>query len=96
MSVKKARRLPARAFRAKLGPGSGSVTLEAPNAGDRAGYEWAQSTDGKNTWVSLGFTVNATFTVRGLEPGSTAYFRYRAVTKDGTGNWSDPVSIIVN
>jgi hypothetical protein len=96
MAVKKPRMLPARVFSAKPGPVSGSVKLLAPQAGNRAGYEWAYSTDGKRTWVSLPFTVQASTTVSGLQPGTTVPFRYRAVTKDGTGDWSEPVSIIVD
>jgi hypothetical protein len=95
MAVKKERVPPARVFTAKRGPVSGSVKLLAPQAGNRAGYEWAYSTDGKKSWVSVPFTVQASTTVSGLQPGSTVYFRYRAVTKDGTGDWSEPVGVIV-
>jgi hypothetical protein len=85
-----------RAFAAKRGPVSGSVLLIAPKAGNRAAYEWQDSTDGMKTWVSLPVTVQATTTVHGLSPGSTVYFRYRTVTKDGASDWSDPVSKIVD
>jgi hypothetical protein len=95
MYVKKERILPPRVFAAEPGDVSGSVELVAPKAGHRAGYEWAHSTDGGTTWVSLPFTVQASTTVSGLTPGSTVHFRYRAVTKDGAGDWSQPVSIIV-
>jgi hypothetical protein len=71
------------------------VKLEAPSAGIRAGYEWAYSTDGMKTWVSMPFTTKATTTIFGLVPGSTVHFRYRPVTKDGVGNWSDRAAIIV-
>ena len=95
MSVKKPRVLPPRRFTVKDGRVSGSLELIAPKGGNRAGYEWAYSTDGKRTWVSLPFTVKASTIVYGLEPGATVYFRYRPVTKNGVGDWSDPVSIIV-
>jgi hypothetical protein len=45
--------------------------------------------------VSLPFTTQASTTVSGLTPGSTVHFRYRPVTKDGAGDWSQPVSIMV-
>jgi hypothetical protein len=96
MSVKRTRRLAAYVFAAKRGRVSGSVTLVAPQAGNRAGYEWAQSLDGGATWTSLEFTVKANLTVAGLTPGSRVHFRYRAVTKDGMGDWSQPVAIIVD
>jgi hypothetical protein len=97
MAVKKSAGPPPgpRVFAAKWGPVSGSVKLIAPKAANRAGYEWAFSTDGKATWTSLPFTVQASTTVVGLERGSTVYFRYRTATKEGTGDWSDPVSLIV-
>jgi hypothetical protein len=95
MSVKKERVLPVRVFAAKRGPVSGTVKLVAPRAGERAGYEWAYSTDGKKTWTALPFTVRASTLVTGLQPGSTVYFRYRVDTKDGAGDWSEPTSIIV-
>ncbi len=95
MAVKKPSVAPERIFAAEPGDTSGDVRLRAPKGGNRAGYEWAYSTDGMKTWVSLPITVQASTAVRGLQPGSTVYFRYRVTTKDGTGDWSDPVSIIV-
>jgi hypothetical protein len=45
--------------------------------------------------VSLPFTVQASTTVFGFPPASTVHFRYRAVTKDGTGDWGQTLSILV-
>ena len=45
MSVKRRSVPAARVFAAKRGKVSGSVTLVAPKAGNRAGYEWAYSTE---------------------------------------------------
>ena len=84
-----------REFVAKQGPTSGLVLLIAPQAGNRAAYEWQYSTDGMTTWVILPVTVQANTRVDGLTPGSRAHARYRTTTKDGTGDWSNPVSIIV-
>ena len=95
MSVKRPRLLPPRVFVARPGPVAGSVELVAPQAGHRAGYEWAQSTDSGSTWTSLPFTVRASTSVSGFAPGATVHFRYRPVTKDGTGDWSQTVSIVV-
>jgi hypothetical protein len=96
MAVKKPRANPGRGFAAKPGPVSGSVKLIAPKAANRAGYEWAYRLDGTDFWVSLPFTVQASTAVSGLQPGSTVHFRYRPATKDGTGDWSQSVSIIVD
>jgi hypothetical protein len=40
-------------------------------------------------------TLQAKTTVLGLTPLSTVQFRYRAVTKAGEGDWSQPVSLTV-
>lgn len=93
--VKRKRVLPLRVFAAQPGPVSGSVKLIAPRAGKYVSYEWADSVDGMKTWTTLPSTVRASTIVSGLHPGTTAYFRYRTVTKSGVGDWSDPVSIIV-
>jgi hypothetical protein len=95
MAVKKRRRLPPRVFAATPGPVSGSVKLVAPKAGHRAAYDWAYSTDGGVTWTSLPQTVRASTIVYGLQPGTTVHFRYRATTKDGVGDWSEVVAILV-
>ncbi len=95
LEVKKKAGPPPRVFTAKQGPSSGSVILLAPKAGHRAGYEWAYSLDGGITWIAAPFTVQATTTITGLKPGTNGRFRYRAVTKDGAGDWSEPVSMIV-
>lgn len=95
MSVKKPHVQPPRVFAAKQGRVSGEVKLLAPKAGKYAGYEWAYSTDDKETWVAAPYTVRASTTIAGFTPGTTVFFRYRAVTKAGVGDWSDPVSMIV-
>jgi hypothetical protein len=95
MYVKDARGPEPRTFTAKPGPVQGTVILVAPQAGNRAAYEWAYSTDGGETWTMLPVTVQANTTVSGLTPGSTVLFRYRVSTKDGVGDWSETVRIIV-
>jgi hypothetical protein len=96
MSVKKPRPYPPRVFSAKPGRVSGTVDLVAPQAAGRAGYEWAYSVDAGKTWTLWTTTVQTRVTVTGLTPGQRVPFRYRAVTKDGRGDWSDPVALIVD
>jgi hypothetical protein len=84
-----------RVFGAKPGAVTGSAKLVAASAGHRASYEWEYSIDGGKTWVTLPVTLQAKTTVVGLAAGSTAQFRYRGVTKTGEGNWSQPVSLLV-
>jgi hypothetical protein len=82
-------------FDVQPGRVSGSVRLVVRSAGDRAAYLWAWSPDGGSTWHALPQTIQARTVVSGLPPASTCWFRYRAVTKTGEGDWSDPRSLVV-
>jgi hypothetical protein len=82
-------------FAAEPGSHSGEVKLRAPRAGDRAAYEFQYSLDGGVARKSLPVTTKASGTVRAPKPGSTVHFRYRATVKGVTGDWSDPIAIIV-
>ena len=84
-----------RVFAAIQGSVSGSVKLVAPFAGGRAAYDWQWSTDGGKTWQLAPSTVQARTSMIGLTPGSTVLFRYRAVTKAGESDWSEPTTFIV-
>jgi hypothetical protein len=75
---------------------SGEATVTAVVAARGASYEWQYSTDGGKTWITAPGTLQARTTISGLVPGSTAQFRYRAVTKAGEGDWSQPVSLLVH
>ncbi len=95
MNVRKTAVRKPRVFAAAPGAVSGTVKLEAASAAHRASYEWQYSTDGGKTWLVAPSTLQAKTTVPGLTPGASVMFRYRAVTKTGEGDWSQPVSIIV-
>lgn len=87
---------PPRVFAATQGTVSGAAKLVAPSAGPRSSYEWELSTDGGKTWVPAPPSVQAKTTVPGLASGTSVQFRYRTVTpKAGAGNWSAPVSLLV-
>jgi hypothetical protein len=79
---------------AKNGTVSGSVILIAKSADKRASYNWQQSRDGEN-FTDLPTTLQAKTTVTGLGVASIMYFRFRAITKTGTGSFSQRVSIVV-
>ena len=85
----------ARAFAAKPGKVSGSATVVAKTAARRASYEWQYSTDGGKTWLTAPATLQAKTAIAGLLPGATVQFKYRPVTKTGEGDWSQPVSLMV-
>jgi hypothetical protein len=95
MNVKKTSARKPRVFAAIQGSVSGSVKLVAPFAGPRAAYDWEWSTDGGKTWQLAPSTMQARTGMIGLTPGSTVLFRYRAVTKTGETDWSEPTSFIV-
>jgi len=96
MAVRKTPTHRARAFVAKQGPVSGVATVVAQVTARRASYDWQYSTDGGKTWVALPSTLQAKTTVSGLTPGSTVQFKYRALTKTGEGDWSQPVSLMMH
>jgi hypothetical protein len=84
-----------RVFTAEPGDISGSAKLVTVSAGSRACYDWESSLDGGKTWVAAPSSLQAKTTLVGFSPGVTVMFRYRAVTKTGEGNWSQPVSLII-
>jgi hypothetical protein len=96
MFVKGPRPYPARVFAAKRGPRSGTMTLVAPRAGRNATYEWAYRVVGAPEWTVAPPTVISTTTLEDLQPGAHMEFRYRVTTRAGTGDWSDPVRVIVD
>ena len=95
VAVRKTATRRARVFAAKPGRVSGVATVVAASAGHRASYDWEYSIDGGKTWVTAPSTMQAKTTVGGLAPGSTVQFKYRSVTKAGEGDWSPPVSLLV-
>ena len=96
MAVRKTAVRPPRVFDAVPGDVSGSVKLVAAAAARRAAYNWQYSIDGGKTWVAMPGTLQAKTTVAGLTAGTTVQFRYQALTKDGEGNWSQIVSLLVS
>jgi len=95
VSVRKSATPHPRTFDAKPGTISGTVRIRAKSAARRASYDWEYSLDGGKTMVALPSTLQAKTTVTGLAPGSTVEFRFRSVTKTGQGDWSQPLSFLV-
>lgn len=82
-------------FIAKAGAVSGTAELVAKAPTHRGAYEWQWSSDGGKTWTQLAVTLKARTTVTGLPVATTCTFRFRAVTKSGEGDWSQPVTLVV-
>ena len=75
--------------------GTGVVEIAAKvQAGEHA-HEWQWSADGK-TWTSAAPSLQGKTTLTGLPTGVTVYFRHRATTKAGPGDWSQPISLLVS
>ena len=70
--------------------------LTAKKAAKVAAYDWRYSTDGGKTWMEAGITLKAKTSVSGLTRAATLWFRYRAVTHAGMGDWSDAISFVVD
>jgi hypothetical protein len=54
------------------------------------------STDGGKTWISSPGTLQAKTTIAGLTPTANVQFRYRALTRTGEGDWSQPVALVIS
>ena len=82
-------------FVAKPGLVSGTVKLVVKAAAVRASYEWEWSADGGKTWTAVLPTLQAKTEIPGLPIATVAQFRYRATTKAGAGDWSQPTALLV-
>jgi hypothetical protein len=84
-------------FAVKPGNNSGSVELSArhPGRGTKTSFDWQSSDDHGAHWVDAPRTVYSYTTISGLTPGVLYSFRYRTLTRDGEGDWSDPITLMV-
>jgi hypothetical protein len=82
---------------ARHGNVPGRVHVAARAAKRRASYHWQMGiglTPG--TWTDLPETLVANTTVDGLTPATIVSFRVRILTREGSSDWSAPVTIIVH
>lgn len=94
MFVKKVTKPNKAELSARQGALSGSAQLFAKAAASTATYYWQWSTDQK-TWTSVADTLTAKTTINGLAAGTTHFFRFHALTRDGVTEWSQVVSLLV-
>lgn len=73
---------------------SGQIALAAKPVAPVAAYFWEHSPDQVN-WTALPQTIKASTTIDGLPWAKVAYFRYRALTRAGNGDYSQVVSLLV-
>jgi hypothetical protein len=82
-------------FTATPGRVSGTLDVEVKAPAKRAGYVWEWSADGGQTWHRAPVTVQSRTTLKGLPVGKYVAVRWRAVTKTGEGDWSEPITVLV-
>jgi hypothetical protein len=70
------------------------VALAAKTVAPVATYYWEHSPD-QETWISVPETIKASTTVDGLSWAKVSYFRFRALTRAGKGDYSQVVSLLV-
>ena len=95
MAVRKATSRAKPTFAARPAGISGTVKLSARAAALRASYEWEWSADGGKTWTPAPPTLQAKTSIGALPVGTNVQFRFRAVTKTGASDWSQPTSLLV-
>jgi hypothetical protein len=93
----KVRKVPQRVtpeFSAKNTGVPGQVALAARPVAPVASYYWEHSLD-QEVWTPVPETLQASTTVDGLPWAKVSYFRFRALTRTGKGDYSQVVSLLV-
>lgn len=94
MFVKKLAKRSKAAFSARNTDASGRVVLDAKRVASSATYYWELSGDQVN-WSTVPETMQASTVISGLTAGKVYYFRFRALTRKGKGDYSQIVSLMV-
>jgi hypothetical protein len=94
MSVKKPYQRSTPELSAKNTGVPGQVALAARTVAPKALYYWEHSLD-QVSWTQVPETLKASTTVEGLPWAKVAYFRFRALTRTGKGDYSQVVSLLV-
>ncbi len=72
----------------------GQVALAAKTVAPVASYYWEYSFD-QESWTPVPETLKASTTIDGLPWAKVSYFRFRALTRTGKGDYSPVVSLLV-
>ena len=94
MSVKKAPKRTTSDLSARNAGVSGKVLLVARAVAPVATYAWEYSVD-QTSWTPIPGTMHTRTEVAGLTPASVHSFRFRALTREGWGDYSQVVSLLV-
>jgi hypothetical protein len=73
---------------------SGRVLVDAKAVKGAMAYFWEFSLDQVN-WSAIPETVQASTTISGLTAAKVHYFRFRVLTREGKGDYSQVVSLLV-
>lgn len=73
----------------------GQVALAARTVAPLASYYWEYSFD-QESWTPVPETLKASTTIDGLPWAKLTYFRFRALTRAGKGDYSPVVSLLVH
>jgi hypothetical protein len=73
---------------------SGSVVCDGKAVAVDASYYWCYSLDQKS-WISVPEQMQAKVTISGLTPGQLYYFRFRALTRKGMGDYCQAINHMV-
>ncbi len=81
-------------LKASKGPSPGVAILRA-KAIRGAYYLWQMSSDGGKTWVTLGGSTEANYSVPNLTPGQTYFFRFQTTKKKIVSDWSQSINFLM-
>jgi hypothetical protein len=95
MSVKKVPTRSVPDVSAKNAGVSGKVVLAAKAVAPVATYYWEYSDD-QSTWTAIPETMQTRTELSGLMSARVYYFRFRALTRAGRGDYSQVVSLLVH
>lgn len=80
------------------GANSGTVKLAAKAIKGAGSYIWQyciNTPTNEKDWITGGFSTQASFEISGLTSASKYYFRFAAITSEGTTDFSTPVLKVV-
>ena len=95
MTVRKVARRTFPELSAKNAGVSGKVVLAARRVATVAVYSFEYSVD-QSTWTTLPDSLRARTEISGLSSACVYYFRFRALTRAGRGDYSQVVSLLVH
>ena len=82
-------------FTVKNGRTAGTAFARSKAVSGKSAYIWQYVAADGGDFATAGVTVKATFTFINLDRGRKYKFRRAIVTKDGQGDWSDVIELVI-